>query len=82
MAVSKPCRSAGFSCFETDRQEIEFLGFLIGLPVTFGWLVLGLVVTPLVSLIKNMRWWWKGLISLGVCLAVTASTIAIIIQIG
>ncbi|MDK8435078.1 hypothetical protein [Brevibacterium sp. H-BE7] len=66
---------------ETDRQGIEFLGFLIGLPVTFGWLVLGLVVTSLVGLIKNLRWWRKGLLSLGICLALTAAIVAIIIQV-
>lgn len=79
--VGNPCRGAGFACFETDRQGIEFLGFLIGLPVTFGWLVLGLVVTSLVGMIKNMRWWWKGLLSLGICLALATAIVAIIIQV-
>ncbi|MGZ1490611.1 hypothetical protein [Brevibacterium sp. 1718] len=80
-AVGNPCQGAGFGCFETERQGIEFLGFLIGLPVTFGWLVLGLVVTSLVGLIKNMRWWWKGLLSLGICLALATAIVAIIIQV-
>ena len=80
-AVGNPCQGAGFGCFETERQGIEFLGFLIGLPVTFGWLVLGLVVTSLVGLIKNLRWWWKGLLSLGICLALATAIVAIIIQV-
>ncbi|MGM0698981.1 MAG: hypothetical protein ACQEVD_09045 [Actinomycetota bacterium] len=79
--VGNPCQGAGFGCFETERQGIEFLGFLIGLPVTFGWLVLGLVVTSLVGLIKNLRWWWKGLLSLGICLALATAIVAIIIQV-
>ena len=79
--VGNPCQGAGFGCFETDRQGIEFLGFLIGLPVTFGWLVIGLVVTSLVGLLKNMHRWWKGLLSLGICLALAIALVAIVIQV-
>lgn len=53
--VGNPCQGAGFGCFETDRQGVKFLGFLIGLPATFGWLVLSLGVTSLVGIFKNMH---------------------------
>ncbi|SDS48888.1 hypothetical protein SAMN04489752_1823 [Brevibacterium siliguriense] len=49
--------------------------------MTFECIVLGLVVTSLVGLIKNLRWWWKGLLSLGICLALATAIVAIIIQV-
>lgn len=80
-AVGNPCQGAGFGCFPTERQGIEFLGFLIGIPATIVWFVLGLIVTALVNRMKNLRWWWRGILSLGICLVMFSTIVAIIIQV-
>lgn len=54
-AVGNPCQRAGFGYFPTERQGFKLLGFLIGIPATIAWLVLGLIVTAIVSRMKNLR---------------------------
>lgn len=80
-AVGNPCQGAGFGCFPTERQGIEFLGFLIGLPATICWFILGLIVTPLVTRITKLKWWLSGLLSLVICSVILAAIVAIIIQV-
>ena len=80
-AVGNPCQGAGFGCFPTERLGIEFLGFLIGLPATICWFILGLIVTPLVTRITKLRWWLSGLLTLVICSVVFAAIVAIIIQV-
>lgn len=80
-AVGHPCQGEGFGCFPTERRGIEFLGFIIGIPATIAWATLGLIVTALVSRIKNLRWWWRGILSLVICLVVFSAIVAIIIQV-
>lgn len=79
--VGNPCQDAGFGYFPTGRQGIEFLRFLIGIPATIVWFILGLIVTALVSRIKSLRWWWRGILSLGICLVVFSAIVAIIIAV-
>lgn len=70
------CSGLGFGCVLTPRDSIlQFMGLLFGVPATIVWFSVGAIATSLLSRFTNLRWWWIGLVSLGVCRLMAAVTV-------
>lgn len=73
------CSGLGFGCTLTPRDSIEFAGFLFGIPATIAWFSVGAIATSLLGRFSNLKWWWIGLLSLGICLIVAAATLGAVV---
>ena len=69
------CAGLGFGCVLTPQDNIQFMALLFGVPATIAWFSVGAIATTLLGRFSNLKWWWIGLLSLGICLRVVAATL-------
>lgn len=77
--VNGPCEGIGFGCTPSPRDTIALFVMFFGIPVTIGWLGFCAIVTAILNRTMQAKWWVRGLVSLAICLAVSAIGIGIIL---
>jgi hypothetical protein len=79
-------RNQYFGCAELDYEcggVVSHLffgvrGWFVGFLVVPGWVVTAVIAPSMLNMLRpDTTWWWRGLISAGACVLVTALIIAI-----
>ncbi|WP_350270242.1 hypothetical protein AAFP32_00990 [Brevibacterium sp. CBA3109] len=79
--VNGSCEGLGFGCTPSPRDTIAMFVMFFGIPATVGWLGFCAIVTAILNKTMPAKWWVRGLVSLAICLAVSAIVLALILLI-
>ncbi|WP_231444743.1 hypothetical protein [Brevibacterium zhoupengii] len=80
--VNGSCEGIGFGCSPSPRDTIAMFALFFGIPATIGWLGFCAIVTALLNKTMRAKWWVRGLVSLAICLTVSAIAVALILVAG